>query len=97
MCNTSLTNRNINVFLLPFFNTHYPTIHTHTPSSIPTYLSSSTDPPMLHSLFFSGHSGGLNPARRRILPRGSFVPGILNNIQQIRQTVYSSYHQGRYR
>ena len=26
-------------------------------------------------------------------PLGSFVPGILNNIKQIRQNVYSSYHQ----
>ena len=30
-------------------------------------------------------------------PLGSFVPGILNNVQQIRQSVYSSYHQDRYR
>ena len=30
-------------------------------------------------------------------PLGSFVPGILNNAQQIRQSVYSSYHQDRYR
>ena len=47
--------------------------------------------------FCFGHSGGLNPACIRILPKGFFVPGILNNIQQIRQNVFSSYHQDRYR
>ena len=30
---------------------------------------------------FFDHSGDLNPERIRILPQGSFVPGILNNIQ----------------
>ena len=47
--------------------------------------------------FFFGHSGDFKPARIRILPQGSLVPGILDNIQQIRQSVYSSYHQDRYR
>ena len=47
-------------------------------------------------LFF-GYSGYLNPVRIRILPQGSFVPGILNNIQQIRQNVCSSYRQDNYR
>ena len=44
-------------------------------------------------IFLFGHSEDLNPARIPILPQGSFVPGILNNIEQIRQNVYSSYHQ----
>ena len=30
-------------------------------------------------------------------PLGSFVPGVLNNVQQIRQSVHSSYHQDCYR
>ena len=48
-------------------------------------------------IFFLGHSRDIKPARIRILPQGSFAPGILINIQQIRQNVYSSYHQDRYR
>ena len=52
---------------------------------------------ILFIYFCFGHSGGLNPARIRILPKSFFVPGILNNIQQIRQNVFSSYHQDRYR
>ena len=32
-------------------------------------------------IFLFGHSEDLNPARIPILPQGSFVPGILNNIQ----------------
>ena len=52
----------------------------------------------LYDIFiFFGHSGYLKPARIRILPPGSFAPGILIHIQQIRQNVYSSYHQDRYR
>ena len=38
-------------------------------------------------IFLFGHSEDLNPARIRILPQGSFVPGILNNVQQTRQSV----------
>ena len=46
---------------------------------------------------FFFHSGDLKPARIRILPQGSLRPGIFDNTQQIRQNVYSTYHQDRYR
>ena len=52
----------------------------------------------LHDIFlFFGHSGYLNSARIRILPPGSFAPGNLIYIQQIRRNIYSSCHQDRYR
>ena len=52
---------------------------------------------MIFFFFFFGHSRDLKPARIRILSPGSFTPGILNNIKQVRQNVCSSYRQDRYR